>query len=558
MIKNQIMKIALFFFFMLMSCSTLFAYEVKVTRLTDEKFDPLPKEINICLIYSDVYKIISSTCKQIATITLAFDPHEIGLDIDAIGILAKKEAARLGADGITYISGTMHKNNAIASTTYRCIRIQRGEPKENIRLTLRALHKITVFWDKLHKAVGDYQLHPLGEGSMSTPDETLSLIGVKREKILKENKEITVFHDIETKKQLDEEEINKRWSYAYYIKVVSVYKENIDSYKSEYDKIIQILEIYNTSRVFEIYFLKPDQLGSLKKGERSVDLILWIEITNNAESRLNFYQYCLSGIHKKPMANEEIKRNKWLLELNPNDAVAHYNLGMLYDEKDMLDESLAAYKRASELNPSMVEALVGQGNILNKKGKSDEAIDLFKKVIDSNPHYAEAYEGLGLVHVHKKQEEDAIKSFKRAIDINPGLVNSRYHLGILYAKKAQFNEAVAEWTKAIEINPQKTEIHYKLGIAYTKLKKLDDAISIWQKALTVRPDMADFHYVIGLVYKEKGDFEKAEASLKKTLEVNPDMAEVHKVLEELYRSKNMLGDADREAELYKSLSSPHH
>ncbi|NUO06736.1 MAG: hypothetical protein HUU08_12285, partial [Candidatus Brocadia sp.] len=47
-------------------------------------------------------------------------------------------------------------------------------------------------------------------------------------------------------------------------------------------------------------------------------------------------------------------------------------------------------------------------------------------------------------------------------------------------------------------------------------------------------------------------------SLKKALEVNPDMVDVHKVLEELYRSKGMLGDADREAELYKSRSSPHH
>lgn len=70
--------------------------------------------------------------------------------------------------------------------------------------------------------------------------------------------------------------------------------------------------------------------------------------------------------------------------------------------------------------------------------------------------------------------------------------------------------------------------------------------------------MANLHYTIGLVYKEKGDFDKAEASLKKTLEVEPNFVEVHKVLEELYRSKGMLGDADREAELYKSQSSPHH
>ncbi|MDE1888631.1 MAG: tetratricopeptide repeat protein, partial [Planctomycetota bacterium] len=66
------------------------------------------------------------------------------------------------------------------------------------------------------------------------------------------------------------------------------------------------------------------------------------------------------------------------------------------------------------------------------------------------------------------------------------------------------------------------------------------------------------HYTIGLAYKEKGNFDRAEASLKKALEVDPDLVDAHKVLEELYRSKGMLGDADRETELYKSQSSPHH
>ncbi len=74
----------------------------------------------------------------------------------------------------------------------------------------------------------------------------------------------------------------------------------------------------------------------------------------------------------------------------------------------------------------------------------------------------------------------------------------------------------------------------------------------------MRPDMANFHYNIGLAYKEKGDLDNAEASLKKTLEIDPVFIDVHKVLEEVYRSKGMLGDADREAEIYKSKSSPHH
>ena len=57
------------------------------------------------------------------------------------------------------------------------------------------------------------------------------------------------------------------------------------------------------------------------------------------------------SVHKKSMADEEIERNKKLLESNPTDATIHYSLGLLYYEKAMFDESLAAYKKASELNP---------------------------------------------------------------------------------------------------------------------------------------------------------------------------------------------------------------
>src|SRR3989304_10227794 len=79
------------------------------------------------------------------------------------------------------------------------------------------------------------------------------------------------------------------------------------------------------------------------------------------------------SVHKKSMADEEIERNKKLLESNPNDAKIHYSLGLLYDEKGMFDESLAAYRKASEINPSMIESLGGPGTVLNKKGQSDAA-----------------------------------------------------------------------------------------------------------------------------------------------------------------------------------------
>lgn len=117
------MKIALFLFILLMNCSTLFAYHVQVTKLTEENFNPLPTEMRIFFIRGIEHLSVRPDDKQIATITLVFDTHEIGQDSDAVKKLAKKEAAKLGANEIFYISATEYTDTKdIASITFRCAR----------------------------------------------------------------------------------------------------------------------------------------------------------------------------------------------------------------------------------------------------------------------------------------------------------------------------------------------------------------------------------------------------------------------------------------------------
>ena len=81
------MKIASFLFIVLINCSTLFACQVEVTKLTDENFDPLPKEIHVFYhgsieIYNKYHYSLED--KQITTITLVFKFNEIGKDYDAV------------------------------------------------------------------------------------------------------------------------------------------------------------------------------------------------------------------------------------------------------------------------------------------------------------------------------------------------------------------------------------------------------------------------------------------------------------------------------------------
>ncbi|MBE7444683.1 MAG: DUF1566 domain-containing protein [Planctomycetia bacterium] len=117
------MRTAIFLFLVLMHCSTLFAYEVKVTKLTDENFVPITREEDVLCMGSIEEYQSNYKDKQIATITLRFLVNEIGRDQDAVNLLAAKEAAKLGANTIFWVSGTVYKDTKeIASSTYRCIR----------------------------------------------------------------------------------------------------------------------------------------------------------------------------------------------------------------------------------------------------------------------------------------------------------------------------------------------------------------------------------------------------------------------------------------------------
>ena len=126
-IMKLILKITLSLFLVtLLNCSYLFAYEVKVTKLSDKHFDPLPDDISVIdggTIEDYTASGIDKDDVQVATITLKFARGEIGQDYGAVNELAKKEAGKLGANSIFVVSGTIYKETGeIASVTYRCVR----------------------------------------------------------------------------------------------------------------------------------------------------------------------------------------------------------------------------------------------------------------------------------------------------------------------------------------------------------------------------------------------------------------------------------------------------
>lgn len=97
--------------------------------------------------------------------------------------------------------------------------------------------------------------------------------------------------------------------------------------------------------------------------------------------------------------------------------------------------------------------------------------------------------------------------------------------------------------------------HYEAGLDQYKKGWYDQAIKEFEKAIELKQDYVSAHYGLGNAYYCKHLYDKAIKQYNKVLRYNTDHAKAHYALWLSYRALGMTGDADRELEIYKKLSS---
>ena len=99
-------------------------------------------------------------------------------------------------------------------------------------------------------------------------------------------------------------------------------------------------------------------------------------------------------LHDQGKLDEAVACYRRALELKPDYAEAHNNLGIALKDQGKLDEAVACYRRALELKPDYAEAHGNLGNALKDQGKSDEAVACYRRALELKPDYAEVHSNL--------------------------------------------------------------------------------------------------------------------------------------------------------------------
>jgi tetratricopeptide (TPR) repeat protein len=115
---------------------------------------------------------------------------------------------------------------------------------------------------------------------------------------------------------------------------------------------------------------------------------------------------------------EAIEAYEKALELDPNHAAAHINLGTLHYNRQDYVQAEAHYRQAVEVDPRYALAYFDLGNVLDETGRLQDAIQAYKQAIQLAPTYADAHYNLALAYEKLKQPRRALAHWRAYVRLD--------------------------------------------------------------------------------------------------------------------------------------------
>lgn len=107
-----------------------------------------------------------------------------------------------------------------------------------------------------------------------------------------------------------------------------------------------------------------------------------------------------------------------VLELEPQHAAAHINVGTLYYNRQDYQSAEKHYRAAVEVDPRYALAYFDLGNVLDETGRAEEAVQAYRTALQLAPTYADAHYNLALAYEKLRQPRKALKHWQAYVKLD--------------------------------------------------------------------------------------------------------------------------------------------
>ena len=155
------------------------------------------------------------------------------------------------------------------------------------------------------------------------------------------------------------------------------------------------------------------------------------------------------ALEEEPRTQDEaIAVYQKVLDMDPNHAAAHINLGTLYYNRQEYVAAEKHYRSAIEIDPRYALAYFDLGNVLDETGRVQEAIATYKTALRLAPTYADAHYNLALAYEKIREPRKALQHWRAYVKLDtagPWAVHAKHQiqrilqtdsLKLVYSRKA--------------------------------------------------------------------------------------------------------------------------
>ena len=220
-----------------------------------------------------------------------------------------------------------------------------------------------------------------------------------------------------------------------------------------------------------------------------------------------------------------------LVENNPSDPEAQYNLALLRSEAGKQALALSGARAALAARPVFPEAENLLAVLLMRSGQLAEARSQLEKTTQQAPDFAEAWNNLGYVLLRQGELPSARSALEKALALAPDFPDALDNLGIVSARQRDITKAGELFRRALELQPENEQAANNLGVLYAQQGRTQEALETFRALLQHNPEASSALYNLAKLEISLGNASGAKRLLESWLAKHPGDATARQLLE---------------------------
>jgi tetratricopeptide (TPR) repeat protein len=303
----------------------------------------------------------------------------------------------------------------------------------------------------------------------------------------------------------------------------------------DHSKDVQVKKNYIQLLILKNRLEESDKLNAevLKSNPHDVDALVY-------KGQIQLRQYDAAGA---VLSLQAALRN------DPDNAVAHYQLGLAFSQQRDPSRAQSEWREAVRLRPDLTDAQRALAALEISRGEVEAVLQTAQQIIHAQPFSADGFILKGIADLARLKfadaQNDALEAQKRA----PQSPTPYVELANIQLAQKHYSDAETYYQQALAKDPSSSEGLGGLMNTYVAQKDYDRAIAAARAQIAKSPSTSNLYDLLGTaLYDGKKDYPGADAALRKAIDLDKNNADA---IEKLGKVQVKEGSVDQAIALYE-------